>query len=96
MNPVLLEAIEFAGPTQFVLALQFIVLAGVTLYITMTGYAISTGAIETPFDVFLIQNVKIIVLCALMLLVATPASVLWLGKQILRVLLHPTKHSKKR
>jgi type IV secretion system protein VirB6 len=39
-----------------------LVLTGVTLYITMTGYAISTGAIESPFWTFVKQCVKIIII----------------------------------
>lgn len=45
-------------------ALQLTALAGVTLYITMTGYAISTGAIEAPFQTFLKQCLKIIIIAA--------------------------------
>ena len=43
-------------------ALQATVLTGVTLYIVMTGYAISTGAIEAPFWTFLKQCVKIMII----------------------------------
>lgn len=43
-------------------AVQMLVLTGVTLYITVTGYAISTGAVETPFWTFVKQCLKIVII----------------------------------
>lgn len=48
--------------SSLMFALQMLVLTGVTLYITMTGYAISTGAVESPFWTFVKQCVKIIII----------------------------------
>jgi len=48
--------------TNLISALQIIAVTGVTLYIVMTGYAISTGAIESPFWTFAKQCVKIIII----------------------------------
>lgn len=42
--------------------LQMVVLAGVTLYITLTGYAIATGSVESPFWTFLKQCAKVFVI----------------------------------
>lgn len=44
--------------------LQMIAITGVTLYIVLTGYAISTGAIESPFWTFVKQSVKIVIIAA--------------------------------
>ncbi|ESE18026.1 MULTISPECIES: type IV secretion system protein [Enterobacteriaceae] len=56
----------FVAPAaaKLMTALQLTALAGVTLYITMTGYAISTGAVEAPFQTFLKQCMKIIIIAA--------------------------------
>jgi len=51
-------------------ALQMVVLTGVTLYITMTGYAISTGAVESPFWTFVKQCLKIIKQCLKIIIIA--------------------------
>ena len=48
--------------TSLMFALQMLVLTGVTLYITLTGYAISTGAVQSPFWTFVKQCVKIILI----------------------------------
>lgn len=48
--------------SNLMFALQMLVLTGVTLYITMMGYAISTGAVESPFWTFVKQCVKIIII----------------------------------
>jgi type IV secretion system protein VirB6 len=54
----------FVTPTanNLMLALQLVVLTGVTLYITLTGYAIATGAVESPFWTFVKQCIKIIII----------------------------------
>lgn len=43
-------------------AIQLLILTGVTLYIVLTGYAISTGAIESPFWTFVKLCMKIIII----------------------------------
>lgn len=48
--------------SSLMLALQLLAVTCVTLYITLTGYAISTGAVETPFWTFVKQCLKIIVI----------------------------------
>lgn len=48
--------------TSLMFGLQMLALTGVSLYITMTGYAISTGSVEAPFPTFLKQCVKIIII----------------------------------
>lgn len=48
--------------SALMLALQMLVLTGVTLYITMQGYAISTGAVESPFWTFIKQCAKIMII----------------------------------
>lgn len=47
---------------------QMLLLTGVTLYITLTGYAISTGAVESPFWTFAKQCIKISVIAAFVVL----------------------------
>ena len=42
--------------------LQMLALTGVTLYIAMTGYAIATGSVESPFWAFAKQCMKIIII----------------------------------
>lgn len=56
------DAFVEPAATQLMFALQMVVLTGVTLYITMTGYAISTGAVESPFWTFVKQCLKIIII----------------------------------
>jgi type IV secretion system protein VirB6 len=55
---------SFVTPTanNLMLALQLVVLTGVTLYITLTGYAIATGAVESPFWTFVKQCIKIVII----------------------------------
>ena len=55
--------------TNLMYALQMIAITGVTLYIVLTGYAISTGAIESPFWTFVKQCVKIVIIAAFALTV---------------------------
>jgi len=54
----------FVQPTvsNLMLELKMTALAGVTLYIVITGYAISTGSIESPFWTFAKQCLKIIII----------------------------------
>lgn len=56
------DAFVTPAASSLMFALQMLVLTGVTLYITMTGYAISTGAVESPFWTFIKQCVKIIII----------------------------------
>lgn len=47
-----------------ILGFQLVMLTCVTVYITLTGYAISTGAVESPFHTFLKQCAKILIIAA--------------------------------
>lgn len=44
--------------------LQMLAITGVTLYMVLTGYAISTGAAEAPFRTFAKQCIKIVIIAA--------------------------------
>lgn len=50
--------------SNVILGFQMLVLTGVTLYITLTGYAISTGAVDSPFWTFFKQCLKIGIIAA--------------------------------
>lgn len=50
--------------SNVILGFQLLVLTCVALYITTTGYAITTGAIEAPLRTFLKQCLKIIIIAA--------------------------------
>lgn len=50
--------------SNVILGFQLLVLTGVTLYMTLTGYAISTGAVEQPFQTFIKQCIKISIISA--------------------------------
>jgi type IV secretion system protein VirB6 len=50
--------------SNVIFGFQMLVLTGVTLYITLTGYAISTGAVESPFWTFFKQCLKIGIIAA--------------------------------
>ncbi len=63
------DAFVQPAATNLMFALQMLALTGVTLYITLTGYAISTGAVETPFWTFAKQCLKIIIIAAFALTV---------------------------
>lgn len=56
----------FVGPAaaNLIFGLQMLAVTGVTLYIVLTGYAISTGAIESPFWTFVKQCLKIVIIAA--------------------------------
>ena len=56
------EAFVQPAVSTLMFELQMLTLTGVTLYITLTGYAISTGAVESPFWTFLKQCMKIIII----------------------------------
>ena len=56
------DAFVEPAASSLMFALQMMVLTGVTLYITMTGYAIATGAVESPFWTFVKQCMKIIII----------------------------------
>ena len=56
------DAFVEPAASSLMFSLQMLVLTGVTLYITMTGYAISTGAVESPFWTFVKQCMKIILI----------------------------------
>ena len=60
--------------SNVILGFQMLVLTGVTLYITLTGYAISTGAVESSFWTFVKQSVKIIIIAAFCLTADTYTS----------------------
>ena len=48
--------------SNVILGFQLLLLTGVSLYMTMTGYAIATGAVESPWWTFLKQCLKIIII----------------------------------
>lgn len=50
--------------SNVILGFQMLMLTGVTLYITLTGYAISAGAVEAPFQTFIKQCMKILIITA--------------------------------
>lgn len=50
--------------SNVILGFQLLVLTCVALYITTTGYAITTGAVEAPMRTFLKQCLKIIIITA--------------------------------
>jgi type IV secretion system protein VirB6 len=56
------DAFVQPAANNLMFALQMLVLTGVTLYITLTGYAIATGAVESPFWTFIKQCVKIVII----------------------------------
>lgn len=56
------NAFVVPAASSLMFALQMLVLTGVTLYITMTGYAISTGAVESAFWTFVKQCLKIVII----------------------------------
>ncbi|WP_281661161.1 type IV secretion system protein [Microvirgula aerodenitrificans] len=56
------DAFVQPAATNLMSALQMVLVTGVALYITLTGYAISTGAVESPFMTFMKQCVKIIII----------------------------------
>lgn len=55
--------------TNLIFAIQMLILTGVTLYITLTGYAIATGAVESPFWTFIKQCIKILIIATFALTV---------------------------
>ncbi|OAI20332.1 hypothetical protein A1359_21075 [Methylomonas lenta] len=55
--------------TNLMTALQLVALTGVTLYITLTGYAIATGAVESSFWTFVKQCIKISIIAVFALTV---------------------------
>ena len=56
------NAFMVPAASDLMFKLQMAVLAGVTLYITLTGYAIATGSVESPFWTFVKQCVKVAVI----------------------------------
>lgn len=63
------DAFVTPAASNLMFALQMVALTGVTLYIVLTGYAISTGAIESPFWTFIKQCIKIVIIAAFALTV---------------------------
>jgi type IV secretion system protein VirB6 len=63
------DAFVTPAATSLMFAIQMIALTGVTLYITLTGYAIATGAVEQPFWTFVKQCIKIMIIAAFALTV---------------------------
>jgi len=55
--------------TNLMTALQLLTLTGVTLYVTLTGYAIATGAVESSFWTFVKQCIKIAIIAVFALTV---------------------------
>ncbi|SOE52100.1 type IV secretion system protein [Orrella dioscoreae] len=50
--------------SNVIFGFQMLMLTGVTLYITLTGYAIASGAVESPFPTFIKHCLKIIIIAA--------------------------------
>ncbi|MFQ1064133.1 TrbL/VirB6 family protein [Bordetella trematum] len=50
--------------SNVIFGFQMLMLTGVTLYITLTGYAIASGAVESPLPTFIKQCMKIIIIAA--------------------------------
>jgi type IV secretion system protein VirB6 len=63
------DAFVTPAATNLMTALQLVALTGVTLYITLTGYAIATGAVESSFWTFVKQCIKISIIAAFALTV---------------------------
>ena len=60
----MLNTFDTQTASNVIFGFQMLVLTGVTLYITLTGYAISTGAVESPFWTFFKQCLKIGIIAA--------------------------------
>lgn len=56
------EAFVQPATANLISELQVLTLTGVTLYLTLTGYAITTGTIQSPFWTFVKQSMKIIII----------------------------------
>ncbi len=65
------DAYVIPAASNLIEPLQQLAIAGLTLYITLTGYAIMTGAVESPFWTFFKQSVKSLVIVAFALSAAT-------------------------
>jgi type IV secretion system protein VirB6 len=63
------DAFVTPAANNLMVAVQLIALTGVTLYITLTGYAIATGAVESPFWTFIKQCIKISIIAVFALTV---------------------------
>ncbi|WP_025513671.1 type IV secretion system protein [Bordetella trematum] len=50
--------------SNVIFGFQMLMLTGVTLYITLTGYAIASGAVESPLPTIIKQCMKIIIIAA--------------------------------
>jgi len=58
------DAFVVRGTANVIAAIQILALTGVTLYITLTGYAIMTGSIQAPFWTFLKLCIKLVIIAA--------------------------------
>jgi type IV secretion system protein VirB6 len=56
------EAFIAPAAERLMSGLQLLILTGVTLYITLTGYAVATGAVQSPFWTFAKQCMKIVLI----------------------------------
>lgn len=56
------EAFIAPAAERLMSSLQLLILTGVTLYITLTGYAVATGAVQSPFWTFCKQCMKIVLI----------------------------------
>lgn len=63
------DAFVTPAAQRVMFGIQMLILTGVTLYITLTGYAIAQGAVQSPFSVFLKQSMKIAVIAVFALTV---------------------------
>jgi type IV secretion system protein VirB6 len=63
------DAFVTPAAQKVMFGIQMLILTGVTLYITLTGYAIAQGAVQSPFSVFLKQSIKIAIIAVFALTV---------------------------
>lgn len=56
------DAFVTPAAQKVMFGIQMMVLAGVTIYITLTGYGIMSGAVQSPMSVFLKQSAKIAII----------------------------------
>lgn len=63
------DAFVTPAAQRVMFGIQMMVLTGVTLYITLTGYAIMNGSVQQPMSVFLKQSAKIAIIAVFALTV---------------------------
>ena len=63
------DAFVTPAAQKVMFGIQMMILTGVTLYITLTGYGIMTGAVQSPMSTFLKQSTKIAIIAVFALTV---------------------------